>query len=97
MPSPRPPMTGSVKVIKSTSSFERDIKNIKETSRVLAAKEGTTAKRESFYTEIRNRNIKPEKTVQIRTNPGVTGAGAKNVAKLYRGGGIGMFGLPKNK
>lgn len=96
MASPKP-ITSSVKVIKSTSSFERDMKNIKETSRVLAAKEGTTAKREAFNTEITNRNIKPEKTIQIRTNSGITGAGARNVARLYRGGGIGMFGLPKNK
>ena len=34
----------SVRVVKSTSSLARDIKNIKETGKVLSAKEGTAAK-----------------------------------------------------
>jgi len=32
-----------------------------------------------------------------RTTAGITGAGGKNVAPFYRGGGAGMFGLPKNR
>lgn len=86
----------SVKVVKPTSSLERDIKNIKETGRVSGAKEGTVAKREAARVEMRNSGTKAT-VVPVRSNSGITGAGAKNVARLYRGGGIGMFGLPKNK
>jgi hypothetical protein len=47
--------------------------------------------------EINSNPVKPKKVVPARSSAGITGAGARNVAKLYRGGGIGMFGLPKNK
>ena len=35
---------GNVKVVKSTSSLARDVKNIKATGKALSAKEGTAAK-----------------------------------------------------
>jgi hypothetical protein len=36
---------------------------------------------------------------KIRSGAGITGAGGANVGKVYKpmGGGMGMFGLPKNK
>ena len=36
--------SSNVKVVKSTSSLARDIKNIKATGKALSAKEGTAAK-----------------------------------------------------
>jgi hypothetical protein len=89
MPSPRP-VTGSVKVVKATSSMERDVKNIKETGRVLGAKEGSRAKIGAIVEERYNKADK-KKVIKINSNMG----GLTGTKRL--GGGGGFFGLPKNR
>lgn len=95
MPSPRP-VTGSVKIVKPTPDIHRKSLNAMEQTRVNITKSGALAKGTAKPIEAKNSGTKPT-VVSVRSNPGITGAGARNVARLYRGGGIGMFGLPKNK
>lgn len=58
----------SVKVVPPTSSLARDIKNIKETGKVLGAKEGTTARAAA--------------AIRVRTSGGLGGGGTlRNVIR----------------
>ena len=83
---------GNVKVVSPMTAAERGNRNASESARVRNTAFGT--KDIMAHAE---KNVTKGSTVSIRSNSGITGAGAKNVARLYRGGGIGMFGLPKNK
>ena len=86
----------SVKVVPPSSEKLRRGGNAIATDIAKYRKSGELAKREAARVEMRNSGTKAT-VVPVRSNSGITGAGAANVAKLYRGGGIGMFGLPKNK
>ena len=44
----------------------------------------------------KNTAIKNE-VIRIRKDAGISGRGGATVSKVFKGGGIGMFGLPKNK
>jgi hypothetical protein len=105
MPSPKPikefkekitVKPQSVKVVAPRPDITRKAINAMETTRTTVSKDGSLAKTTAARVEMRNGSTKAT-VVPVRSNPGITGAGAKNVARLYRGGGIGMFGLPKNK
>ena len=89
----KPKTAGSnVKVVPEMTSAERSQRNISENQRV--SNQSTAAARGAAS---RQQNATTGSTVSIRTNPGVTGAGAANVGKLYRGGaGIGLLSI-KNK
>jgi len=100
MASPKPPTTGSVKVVSGNHGANKNVNemlrkgfNKEADTTAMRRKSGELAKTRASQVDVGT----PKKVVPIRTNSGVTGAGAKNVAPLYRGGGIGMFGLPKNK
>jgi hypothetical protein len=86
----------SVKVVPSTPDIHRKALNAMENTRTTITKSGALANREAARVAMRNGSTKAT-VVPVRSNAGITGAGAANVGKLYRGGGIGMFGLPKNK
>ncbi len=86
----------SVKVVPSTPDIHRKSLNAMETTRTTVTKSGALAKREAARVEMRNSGTKAA-VVPVRSNSGITGAGAKNVGKLYRGGaGIGLLSI-KNK
>jgi hypothetical protein len=93
---------GNVKVVAPTTATSRANRNHNATIDASRAKSGSTAKQSGEFINAQNQYDKAtgnsnSKVVPIRTSSGISGAGARNVAKLYRGGGIGMFGLPKNK
>ena len=85
-------VSSNVKVVPSMTAAERAQRNIGESYRLHNISFGTGDIRAHA-----ERNVTKGPTISIRTNPGITGSGAANVAKLYKGGGMGIFGLPKNK
>ena len=99
MASPKPPTTGSVKVISGNHGANKNVnemlrKGFNKEADVTAMrrKSGELAKTRASQVDVGT----PKKVVQIRTTPGIAGKGAANVAKLYRGGGIGLLSI-KNK
>jgi hypothetical protein len=88
-----PKTVGSnVKVTPPLTSAERAQRNISESYRLHNIRFGTGDIRAHA-----ERNVTKGPTISIRSNSGITGTGGANVAKLYKGGGMGVFGLPKNK
>ena len=89
----KPKTPGSnVKAVPPMTAAERGNRNASESARTRNTAMGTLDIRAHA-----ERNVTKGPTVSIRTNPGVTGAGAANVGKLYRGGaGIGLLSI-KNK
>ena len=80
----------SVKVVAKTSDDARAQANIRESLRLYKTQFPDTP------TPSKGKVVKINSN-PVRTNPGVTGAGAANVGKLYRGGaGIGLLSI-KNK
>ena len=97
MPSPRPPMTGSVNVIpgnhgpnKNVNEMLRKAFNKDADTTVLRRKSGELAK-----TRARNVDVgTPKKVVAIRSNAGISGKGGTSVGKVFKPmGGAGFGGL----
>jgi len=100
---------GSVKVVKSMSNEARVSANA--TSKVLTdmrksgelAKNAARAAREAAALDALStpsrRTMPTKKVVPIRSNAGISGKAGTSVGRIFKpmGGGIGMFGLPKNK
>jgi len=83
----------SVKVVAATSDAARANANIKESLRL-----------HNVQFPKKPANPSKGKVVKINSNPvrttsGISGKGGANVGKVFKpmGGGMGMFGLPKNK
>ena len=94
MPSPRPPMTGSVKVVpgnhgpnKNYNELLRKGLNKDADTTALRRKSGELAKTRASQVDVG----KPKAKVKINSNMG----GLTGTKKI--GGGGGFFGLPKNR
>jgi hypothetical protein len=90
----KPKTVGSnVKVVPPMTAAERGNRNASENARTRMTSFGT--KDIIAYAE---RNVIKGSTVSVRSNGGISGKSGVNVGKVFKGGGgIGMFGLPKNK
>ena len=87
----KPKTAGSnVKVVPAMSAAERSQRNVSESARLQQTR---------VSDPIASANpISKGPTVSVRSNAGISGKGGFNVGKVFKGGGgIGMFGLPKNK
>ena len=104
MPSPRPPMTGSVKVIpgnhgvnKNYNELLRKGLNKDADTTALRRKSGELAKTRAGNVDVGT----PKKVVPIRTSAGITGKGGTSVGKVFKpmgGGGLGgLLGSIKNR
>ena len=104
MPSPRPPMTGSVKVVPGNHGPNKNVNEMlrkgfnKEADTIaLRRKLGELAKTRSSQVDVGT----PKKVVPIRSNAGISGASGKSVGKIFRpmgGGGLGgLLGSIKNR
>jgi hypothetical protein len=103
MPSPRPPMTGSVKVVSGNHGANKNVnemlrKGFNKEADVIAMrrKSGELAKTRASQVDVGT----PKKVVAIRTNSGISGKGGTSVGKVFKpmgGAGLGgLFGI-KNK
>ena len=93
------------------NSSRQKIMNAQRTGATNNAKSGVTARRLADLREQENKasqefNMSKKKTIKVNSNPvpsqprttgGITGAGAKNVGKVYRSGGGGLGGIFGNK
>ena len=96
MPSPKPPMTGSVKVVpgnhgpnKNVNEMLRKGFNKDADTTALRRKSGELAKTRAGNVDVGT----PKKVVQIRTTPGISGKGGAMVGGLYKP--MGGAGLPQ--
>ena len=80
----------SVKVVAPTADHARAHANIKASHKAYMAKSGEAARVGAYKVDTTS---KPNTTVKIRTNPGISGKGGTMVGGLYKpmGGG----GLPQ--
>ena len=103
MPSPRPPMTGSVKVVSGNHGANKNVnemlrKGFNKEADVIAMrrKSGELAKTRASQVDVGT----PKKVVAIRSNAGISGKGGTSVGKVFKpmgGAGLGgLFGI-KNK
>ena len=81
------PISSNVKVVSSMTAAERAQRNIGESARLHNTRFGTGDIRAHA-----ERNVTKGPTISVRSDAGITGKGAKNVNKLYRGGGLGGGG-----
>lgn len=93
------------------NSSRQKIMNAQRTGATNNAKSGATARRLAYEREQENKasqefGMSKKRTVKVNSNPvpsqprtvgGITGAGAKNVGKVYRSGGGGLSGIFGNK
>ena len=104
MPSPRPPMTGSVKVVSGNHGANKNVnemlrKGFNKEADVIAMrrKSGELAKTRASQVDVGT----PKKVVAIRSNAGISGKGGTSVAKVFKpmgGGGLGgLLGSIKNR
>ena len=104
MPSPRPPMTGSVKVVPGNHGPNKNVNEMlrkgfnKEADTIaLRRKSGELAKTRSSQVDVGT----PKKVVPIRTGSGISGTSGASVGKVFRpmgGGGLGgLLGSIKNR
>ena len=87
----KPKTVGSnVKAVAGMTSAERSQRNISESARLQQTR---------VNDPIASANpVSKGPTISVRSNGGISGKGGINVGKVFKGGGgIGMFGLPKNK
>ena len=103
MPSPRPPLTGSVKVVSGNHGANKNVnemlrKGFNKEADVIAMrrKSGELAKTRASQVDVGT----PKKVVAIRSNAGISGKGGTSVGKVFKpmgGAGLGgLFGI-KNK
>jgi hypothetical protein len=79
-------MGKSVKIVSSSPDHARALANIKSANAVGNAKSGAAARIGAYKVDTTS---KPNTTIKIRTNPGISGKGGAMVGGLYRpmGGG----------
>jgi hypothetical protein len=92
MASPKPPTTGSVKVVpgnhgRNKNFFEALRKGLNKDAdtTALRRKSGELARTRASQVDVGT----PKKVVQIRTNPGIAGKGGASVSGLYKPMGAG--------